>query len=173
MRMVTRKVVPMPERETSTIRIKRAYEPAATTDGTRVLVDRLWPRGITKDALAIARWDKEIGPSNALRSWFGHDPERWDEFCRRYSAELTKQAPLLQELRALARSGVLTLVYGARDEAHNNAVALRAVLSKAPRPAKKKAPAGVKPAAGASQKKSARVSTRRAASRPARRSPTR
>jgi uncharacterized protein YeaO (DUF488 family) len=173
MRVVTHEVVPMPRRKTPDIRIKRAYEPVAQDDGTRILVDRLWPRGVTKDALAIGHWMKEIGPSDLLRRWFGHDPKRWDEFCRRYRAELTKQAALLEELRGLARGGVLTLVYGARDDAHNNAVVLREALLKAPRAGKKKAPAVVKPAAGASKKKSARVSTRRAASRQARRSPKR
>jgi uncharacterized protein YeaO (DUF488 family) len=149
------------------IRIKRAYEPAATADGTRVLVDRLWPRGVSKDTLAIERWVKEIGPSDALRRWFGHDPARWDEFRRRYKAELTKQTALLAELRGLAHSRVLTLVYGARDEAHNNAVVLCEVLLKT------KIPAAAKPAAGISKRKSARISTRRAASRRVRRSPKR
>ena len=153
------------------IRIKRAYEPSTPADGTRILVDRLWPRGVTKEALAIERWAKEIGPSDALRRWFGHDPERWTEFRRRYSAELTKQPALLAELRSLARQGALTLVYGARDEAHNNAIVLREALLHAPR--KTKTPAGAKPTAGASKRKSARVSTRRAASLRARRSPKR
>jgi uncharacterized protein YeaO (DUF488 family) len=153
------------------IRIKRAYEPAAKTDGTRVLIDRLWPRGITKDTLTIAQWMKEIGPSDALRRWFGHDPDRWDEFRKRYAAELTKQKPLLDELRGLTQ-GTLTLVYGARDDAHNNAIVLRETLLKAP---KKKTPAAAKATAGASKKKKAstRISTRRAASRPSRRSPPR
>jgi uncharacterized protein YeaO (DUF488 family) len=156
------------------IRIKRAYAPAAKADGTRVLVDRLWPRGVTKDALAIERWVKEIGPSTALRQWFGHDPERWDEFRRRYAAELTQQKPLLGELRDLARGGTLTLIYGARDEAHNDAVVLRAALLNASPAAKKKTPAGAKRPPGVSKKKrSTSVSTRRAASRRARRSPRR
>jgi uncharacterized protein YeaO (DUF488 family) len=160
------------------IRIKRAYEPPATADGTRILVDRLWPRGVTKEALAIERWIKEIGPSDALRRWFGHDPERWDEFRRRYSAELTNQAALLAELRGLAHDHVLTLVYGARDDAHNNAVVLRETLLKRPRAnktktGKTKTPAGAKPAAGASKRKSGSLNTRRAASRRARRSPQR
>lgn len=111
------------------IRIKRAYEPPAPADGTRVLIDRLWPRGVTKEALAIERWIKEIGPSDALRRWFGHDPERWDEFRRRYHAELAKQTALVEELRGLAGHGTLTLVYGARDDAHNNAVVLRDLLT--------------------------------------------
>jgi uncharacterized protein YeaO (DUF488 family) len=149
------------------IRIKRAYVPSARADGTRVLVDRLWPRGVSKEALAVEQWMKEIGPSDALRRWFDHDPERWAEFRRRYTAELAKQPALLAELRSLARKATLTLVYGARDEAHNNAVALRAALLKT------KTPAGAKPTAGASKRKSARVSIRRAASRRARRSPRR
>jgi uncharacterized protein YeaO (DUF488 family) len=115
------------------IRIKRAYEPPASADGMRILVDRLWPRGVTKEALAIERWIKEIGPSDALRRWFGHDVERWDEFRRRYAVELTKQTELLAELRSLARRGTLTLVYAARDDAHNNAVVLRDVLTRARR----------------------------------------
>src|SRR6185437_16226489 len=85
------------------VRLKRAYEPAAPADGIRILVDRLWPRGVSKAALAIERWVKEIAPSDALRRWFGHDPERWDEFLRRYAAELAKQAAPLDELRSLAR----------------------------------------------------------------------
>lgn len=149
------------------IRIKRAYEPSAPADGTRILVDRLWPRGVTKEALAIERWAKEIGPSDALRRWFGHDPERWGEFRRRYTTELAKQPALLAELHGLARQATLTLVYGARDEAHNNAVVLRDVLLKT------KTPAAARPAAGASKPRSAGVSTRRAASRRAPRSPRR
>jgi uncharacterized protein YeaO (DUF488 family) len=155
------------------IRIKRAYEPPAKADGTRVLVDRLWPRGATKDALAIDGWIKEIGPSQALRQWFGHDSARWDEFRKRYAGELAKQQPLLGELRDLARGGTLTLVYGARDEEHNNAVVLRDTLLKAPRATQKKTPAGAKPAAGVSKRKASALSIRRAASRHRRRSPPR
>jgi uncharacterized protein YeaO (DUF488 family) len=134
------------------IRIKRAYEAPAPADGTRILVDRLWPRGVGKDALAVERWVKEIGPSDALRRWFGHDSERWDEFRRRYAAELAKQPALLAELRALARQGRLTLVYAARDDVHNNAVVLREVLTRARRRARRTAEGG-------------RVSARRAKSR--------
>jgi uncharacterized protein YeaO (DUF488 family) len=163
----------MAVKRTSDIRIKRAYEPAAKADGARILVDRLWPRGVTKDALSIERWTKEIGPSDALRRWFGHDPERWEEFRRRYVAELARQTALLEELRGVARDGVLTLVYGARDDAHNNAVVLREVLLKRLRATKTKPPAGAKPAAGASKRTSGGLSTRRATSRRARRSPQR
>lgn len=112
----------------SQIRIKRAYEPAAPDDGARILVDRLWPRGVEKEALALDQWAKELSPSTALRQWFGHDPALWEEFRQRYAAELRPQADLLERLRALAREGPITLVYGARDEAHNNAVAMRELL---------------------------------------------
>ena len=158
----------MAARRAGDIRIKRAYEPAAPADGRRVLIDRLWPRGVNKDRLAITRWIKEIGPSDALRRWFGHDPERWDEFRRRYKAELANRNEALAELRGLARQGRLTLVYGARDDTHNNAVVLREALLKTPRVAQTKAPAARKRAAGASKQKSGGVSTRRAASRRAR-----
>ncbi len=110
------------------IRLKRAYEPADPGDGVRILVDRLWPRGVSKNAAAIDRWMKDIAPSADLRRWFGHDPARWEEFRRRYTAELHQNAPLLDELRALARHDTITLVYGARDEAHNDAVVLRDLL---------------------------------------------
>ena len=110
------------------VRIQRAYEPATPDDGTRVLIDRLWPRGIKKEDLAIDQWNKELAPSTALRQWFGHDPARWKEFERRYAAELQPHAAQLDALRTLARKGTLTLVYGAHDELHNNAVVLRALL---------------------------------------------
>ncbi|PWG02229.1 DUF488 domain-containing protein [Sphingosinicella humi] len=110
------------------IRLKRAYEPPATSDGRRILVDRLWPRGISKADAAIDRWMKDIAPSTDLREWFGHDAERWPEFQRRYALEVRKHREQLAELRRLARKDPLTLVYSARDEAHNDAVALRQVL---------------------------------------------
>jgi len=112
----------------SEVRIKRAYEPPSSLDGTRVLVDRLWPRGVKKSSAGIAQWMKEIAPSNALRKWFAHDPARWEEFRRRYKAELTGKRELVGELRSLARQGPLTLVYSAHDEAHNQAVVLREML---------------------------------------------
>lgn len=108
--------------------IKRAYEPPSPRDGTRVLVDRLWPRGVKKADAGISQWMKEIAPSTELRKWFGHDPARWDEFRRRYKAELTKKRELVGRLRELAREGPLTLVYSAHDEAHNQAVVLRETL---------------------------------------------
>ena len=110
------------------VRIKRAYEPPAPEDGTRVLIDRVWPRGIKKEDLSIDQWNKELAPSTELRQWFGHDPALWQEFKQRFAAELQPQAEGLEALRALARKGTVTLVYGAHDEAHNNAVALRELL---------------------------------------------
>lgn len=109
------------------LQIKRAYAPAAPTDGTRVLVDRLWPRGLDRQHAAIDHWLKDVAPSTELRKWFGHDPARWAEFCRRYEAELA-QNPAVDELRAIAAKGPVTLVYGARDEVHNQAVVLRDYL---------------------------------------------
>jgi uncharacterized protein YeaO (DUF488 family) len=110
------------------IKLKRAYEEAAIDDGVRILVDRLWPRGRKKEDAAIDHWFKDIAPSTDLRKWFAHDPERWNEFRRRYSAELRHKAERLEELRALARRGPITLVYSAHDELHNDAVVLRDVL---------------------------------------------
>lgn len=110
------------------IRMKRAYEPPATDDGVRILVDRLWPRGVRKAKAGIDRWFKEIAPSTALRKWFGHDSARWQEFHRRYRAELRGQPGRVAELRAIARRGAVTLVFAERDELHNDAVVLRHVL---------------------------------------------
>jgi uncharacterized protein YeaO (DUF488 family) len=112
------------------IRLKRAYEAPLPEDGKRILVDRLWPRGLRKADAAIDRWLKEIAPSSELRRWFGHDPSRWEEFQRRYRGELSAHTDLLAELCALAREGTLTLVYSARDEDHNQAIALREILGK-------------------------------------------
>lgn len=110
------------------VRIKRAYEAPEPGDGTRVLVDRLWPRGVKKADAGISRWMKDIAPSVELRKWFGHQPRRWEEFRRRYRAELTGKSDLVAALRELAHHGPLTLVYAARDEAHNQAVVLRETL---------------------------------------------
>ncbi len=112
----------------SHVNLKRVYDPAAPADGTRLLIDRLWPRGLSKADAAVDRWLKEIAPGTELRRWFGHDPERWQEFRRRYTDELRENATALEELRALARKGTVTLLYGARDEEHNDAVVLRDVL---------------------------------------------
>lgn len=110
------------------VRIKRAYEPPSPSDGARVLVDRLWPRGLKKSDAALQGWMKEVAPSSELRKWFGHEPARWDEFRRRYEAELSTKSELVSELREFAKKGPLTLLYGARDEARNQAVVLREVL---------------------------------------------
>lgn len=109
---------------------KRVYDPAAPTDGYRVLVDRLWPRGLPKEAARIDLWLRAVAPSNDLRRWFGHDPERWEEFCQRYQRELDapERGILLGDLAAHALRGPLTLLYGARDAEHNNALVLRAAL---------------------------------------------
>jgi uncharacterized protein YeaO (DUF488 family) len=112
----------------SNVRLKRAYEGAARGDGTRILIDRLWPRGVTKKSAAIDEWFKDIAPSTTLRQWFGHDPARWPEFRRRYAGEVRENAERLKALRALARQGPITLVFAARDELHNDAVVLRDLL---------------------------------------------
>lgn len=110
------------------VRIKRAYAPAAPGDGERILVDRLWPRGIRKEDLALAEWDKDLAPSQELRQWFDHDPARWDEFKRRYTAELRLHQDRFDALRQRARQGTITLVYSAHNEQVNNAVAMREFL---------------------------------------------
>ncbi|HMA97199.1 MAG TPA: DUF488 family protein [Polyangiaceae bacterium] len=111
---------------------KRAYDPASKADGHRVLVDRLWPRGVGKQALPLNEWMKEVAPSDELRKWFGHDPLRWTEFKRRYVAEL-KTSPAKESLRALverASGSRVTLVYSARDAVHNNAAVLKSEIER-------------------------------------------
>jgi uncharacterized protein YeaO (DUF488 family) len=110
------------------LRLKRAYEPAAPADGYRVLVDRLWPRGLSRRRARLDSWEKELAPSTSLRQWFGHEPSRFEEFRRRYIEELRSERPRLAELRRHARQGTLTLVYSARDAEHNDAVVLAEVL---------------------------------------------
>ncbi|AZO09286.1 MULTISPECIES: DUF488 domain-containing protein [unclassified Mesorhizobium] len=110
------------------IAVKRIYEAPDKADGQRVLVDRIWPRGVAKKDAALALWLKEVAPSDALRKWFGHDPERWAEFQKRYRVELDRNEEAVAELRGLLRNGKVTLLYGAHDEAHNNAVALAEYL---------------------------------------------
>ncbi len=110
------------------IRLKRAYAPAATSDGYRVLIDRLWPRGVSRERAKLDEWDRELPPSTELRQWFGHEPSRFEEFRRRYVEELRGDRPRLTELRRRAREGTLTLVYSARDTEHNDAVVLAEVL---------------------------------------------
>ncbi len=110
------------------VRLKRAYEPASAEDGYRVLVDRLWPRGISKEQAKLDEWDQELAPSSQLREWFGHEPDRFPDFRRRYIGELRANRPRLRELRRRARTGTLTLVYSAHDSEHNDAVVLAEVL---------------------------------------------
>ena len=110
------------------IRLKRAYEPTAPDDGTRVLIDRLWPRGVKKADAAIDEWMKEIAPSTELRKWFGHDPERWQEFRHRYRLEIRHHPDDFDRLRTLAQHGRITLVFAAHDEVHNDAVVLKELL---------------------------------------------
>jgi uncharacterized protein YeaO (DUF488 family) len=110
------------------IRLRRVYDPPVPEDGYRILVDRLWPRGVTKEAARVDAWLRDVAPSAELRRWFGHDPSRWPEFRRRYRAELEANPLALDPLLAAARRGTLTLVYGTRDERHNQAVVLREVL---------------------------------------------
>lgn len=111
------------------IRIKRIYEPPAPADGRRVLVDRLWPRGVSKEEAMVGEWLKEIAPSDELRTWFGHDPAKWAEFRTRYREELKSHGELIDRLRAEARKGTVTLLFAAQDEEHNNAVVLKELLS--------------------------------------------
>lgn len=112
------------------IRLKRAYEKASPDDGERILVERLWPRGVTRARAAIDLWLKEVAPSPELRKWFGHEPEKWKEFERRYWKELRDRKEMLDLLRRKAKQGTVTFVYAARDEEHNGAVALRELLER-------------------------------------------
>lgn len=110
------------------VRMKRAYEPAVRDDGYRVLVDRLWPRGVSKEEARLDEWARELAPSAELRRWFGHEPARFAAFRRRYLDELAAQDAKVRELRRRARGGTLTLVYGAHDSEHNDAVVLAELL---------------------------------------------
>jgi uncharacterized protein YeaO (DUF488 family) len=110
------------------VRLKRAYEPAARSDGYRVLIDRIWPRGVTREAAQLDEWARDLAPSTELRRWFAHEPSRFAGFRRRYTAELAEQQAKLRELRRRARKGRLTLVYAARDMEYNDAVVLAEIL---------------------------------------------
>lgn len=110
------------------VQLKRAYEPVAATDGYRVLIDRIWPRGVKREDAHLDEWASELAPSTELRTWLGHDPARFEEFQRRYREELAYQEGKLRELRRRAREGTLTLVYAARDTEHNDAVVLAEIL---------------------------------------------
>jgi uncharacterized protein YeaO (DUF488 family) len=121
------------------IALKRAYVPASKADGTRVLVERLWPRGLSKRELKVARWLKDVGPTTELRKWFGHDPDKWTAFRRRYFRELDTRPEAWRPILAAARRGRVTLVYSSRDVEHNNAVALQQYLRRLMRPRSKRA----------------------------------
>jgi uncharacterized protein YeaO (DUF488 family) len=112
------------------IQLKRVYEQPADEDGFRVLVDRLWPRGLTKEKAHVDLWLKEVAPSTALREWFAHDPEKWRRFRGRYETELRHNGPLMETLTKKAAEGTITLLYGARDEKHNEAVVLKQFLER-------------------------------------------
>ncbi|MEP7212640.1 MAG: DUF488 domain-containing protein [Acidobacteriota bacterium] len=112
------------------IKIKRAYEQPEEADGFRILVDRLWPRGVTKEKAKLDLWLKEIGPSTELRKWFGHDPEKWSGFRGRYETELKHNDDLIKTIIDKAKEGTVTLIYGARDEEHNEALVLKQYLEK-------------------------------------------
>ncbi len=114
------------------LKVKRAYEPAEEGDGTRILIDRLWPRGISKSEARIDEWAKDVAPSTELRQWFGHDPERWQEFQKRYRKELSspEKAKHLEDIARRARREAVTLVYGAKDTEHNDALVLEEVIKK-------------------------------------------
>ena len=110
------------------VQIKRVYEQASADDGYRVLIDRLWPRGVKKNEANIDVWQKELAPSHELRIWFQHDPAKWEEFKKRYYAELGTQAQLVDELRSRAQNETVTIVFAAKDEQHSNAQALKELL---------------------------------------------
>jgi uncharacterized protein YeaO (DUF488 family) len=112
------------KRKFKMIKTERIYN-ASTGGGFRILVDRLWPRGISKDEIKMDRWLKEIGPSNELRKWFGHDPDKWDDFKDKFFQELDQKKELVDQIAAKAREGDVVLLFGAKDEEHNNAVALK------------------------------------------------
>jgi len=112
------------------IKMKRVYEEPAASDGSRILVDRLWPRGLTKEKAHVDLWLKEIAPTTELRQWFGHDPEKWQKFRGRYETELRHNGHLIEMLMKKAREGTITLMYGARDEKHNEALVLKQFLER-------------------------------------------
>jgi uncharacterized protein YeaO (DUF488 family) len=118
------------KRATPHVKLKRAYDTAARSDGRRILVDRMWPRGVAREQLRIADWIKDAAPSTALRKWFGHEPARWPEFKRRYFKELDRHPDALAPLVAQSRAGTVTLVFAAKDAEHNNAVALKEYLER-------------------------------------------
>ena len=112
------------------IKLKRVYESPSPEDGLRILVDRLWPRGLTKERAAVDLWMKDVAPSTELRKWFGHDPAKWKQFQIRYRKELEGKKEALKDLKQKSRGHTVTLVYGARDEEHNEALILREILAR-------------------------------------------
>ena len=128
------------------IKLKRVYDPVSRTDGTRFLVERLWPRGLSKAQLHLSAWLKEVGPSTQLRQWFNHDPLKWSQFRRRYFRELDSQPESWRPVLTAARRGMVTLVYSSHDEEHNNAIALQKYLR-----AKRRRPSPSRPSNAANQ----------------------
>ncbi len=120
----------MTKRARKRFKLKRAYDPPAKGDGMRVLVDRVWPRGLSKDGLKLDAWWKDIAPSAGLRKWFDHEPAKWDAFRERYFRELDRQAEAIETLLASCRDGTVTLIFGAKETRYNNAVALKAYLER-------------------------------------------
>jgi uncharacterized protein YeaO (DUF488 family) len=110
------------------VKVKRVYDQPSRTDGLRVLVDRLWPRGLSKERAAVALWLKDLAPSAELRKWFGHDPKKWKQFQSCYREELREQQAALQLIKEISKESTVTLLYGARDEEHNQAIALKKLL---------------------------------------------
>ena len=110
------------------IKLKRVYEKPLKEDGIRVLVERLWPRGLTKERASVDLWLKDVAPTTELRKWFGHDPAKWEEFCKRYRVDLEQNKDAVNLLKQKSKVGTITLVYAARDEKHNSAVALKEIL---------------------------------------------
>ena len=126
------------------LKLKRAYDPAAEADGTRILVERLWPRGLSKAKVHVDMWLKDVAPSTELRKWFGHDPAKWPQFRRRYFLELDARPEAWQPILSNARRGLVTLIYSSHDTEHNNAVALQEYLrARAHRPAAFRLPPSV------------------------------
>jgi uncharacterized protein YeaO (DUF488 family) len=120
----------MPNHAHPAVKLKRAYDPAARSDGARILVDRIWPRGVARGELGLADWIKDAAPSDGLRKWFGHEPAKWPEFKRRYFQELDRHPGALAPLVEKSRAGTVTLVFAARDTEHNNAAALKEYLER-------------------------------------------
>ncbi len=112
------------------MKTKRIYESAEKEDGCRILIDRLWPRGVSKENAKIDLWLKDIAPSDELRKWFGHDPKKWEEFKKKYAKELEDKQSLIKEIQEKAKKGTVTLIYSAKDTEHNNAIALKGILEK-------------------------------------------